>query len=164
MNTRNHTSSERSADPTRTVSFLNPLFQGVEAVLEQGMQLTADLLIEGLGQTTRVLNRSEELGRQVGNLMQKLGDAHQETRHTTQMLLKESIQDGVTLCNEFIHGMGQVARSAIHEVEEIGKQGQTIGGSVRDTFQDLPNPFRTRSARKPKGKEPTIIPISIQDN
>lgn len=164
MNTRNHTSSERSADSTRTASFLNPLFQGVETVLEEGMQLTASLLIEGLDQTARVLNRSEELGRQVGLLLQKLGDAHQDTRQTTQMLLKESIQDGVILCNEFIQGVGQVARSAIHEVEEIGKQGQTIGGSMRDSFQDLPNPFRTRSARKPRGKEPTIIPISIQDN
>lgn len=164
MNTRNHTASERSADSARTASLLNPLFQGVENVLEQGMQLTADLLIESLDQTTRVLNRSEDLGRQVGNLLHKLRDAHQDARHTTQMLLKESIQDGVILCNEFIQGMGQVARSAIHEVEEISKQGQTIGGSVRDTFQDLPNPFRTRSARKPKGKEPTIIPISIQDN
>lgn len=163
MNTRN-THSERSTDPARTGTLLSPLFQGIETAVEQSMQLTADLVIEGLDQTSRVLKRSEELGRQIGQLLQKLGDAHQDTRHTTQMLLKESIQDGVILCNEFIQGMGQVARSAIHEAEEIGRQSQTIGGSVRDSFQDLPNPFRTRSARKPKGKEPTIIPISIQDN
>jgi hypothetical protein len=164
MSTHHHTASERSAESARTSLFITPFLHELETAFEQSMHLGADLMIGALDQTSRVLNRAEDLGRQLKGLLGKLEDAHQDARQTSKMLVKESIQDGVMLCNEFIQGIGQVAHSAMHELEEIGKQSETIGGSVRDSFQDLPNPFRTRAVRKSKGKEPTIIPISIQDN
>ncbi|PIQ24737.1 hypothetical protein COW36_23465 [bacterium (Candidatus Blackallbacteria) CG17_big_fil_post_rev_8_21_14_2_50_48_46] len=153
-----------SAGSTYSSQLFEPFQREIETTIRQSLHQGADLVIDALEQTSRIIKRGEELGQQINLLFHKFEEQHQDFRHTGKLLLKESIQDGVELCAELIQGIGQVARAALDETEEVAKRSEVLGGSVRETFQDLPNPFRSRTMRKPKGKEPTIIPISIQDN
>lgn len=154
---------KHAADPGLSSPF-SAWQREVEGVVRQSFHLTADLLIDALDQTARVLRRSEQLGEQVLDLLRKIEVQRQDFRHSTKAVLQETIHDSVEICSEVIQGVVQVMHAALDEAAEIGRRSERLGGHVRDSLQDLPNPFKNRSARKSQGKEPTIIPISIQDN
>ena len=142
-----------------------PFQQECEGFARQSLLIVADLLIESLDQTSRVVQRTEELGRQVRGLMNKMTDHHQDFRQHNRLRVQETLQDGVEICTEIIHGLGQVIRTGLDEASEIQQHSEQLRHRFSDSWQELPNPFRSRATQKTsRTKAPTIIPISIQDN
>ena len=131
----------------------------------QSIFMAADLLVEALEQTARVLRRGEELGKQLNVLVGKGVEHRQDLRHNARLHVKDAVQDGVEICTEIIQGVGKVIRTGLDEAIEIRQYSEKLQHSLQDSWQDLPNPFRAKTAQKTsRSKEPTIIPISIQDN
>jgi hypothetical protein len=144
---------------------LVPFQRECDVFARQSLFMAADLVIEALQQTARVLKSAEELGKQVNGLTEKLADQHQDLRHGARLRVQELVQDSVEICAEMIHGLGKVIRTGLDEASEIRQHSEKLQDSLRESWQDLPNPFRTRTVQKStRSKEPTIIPISIQDN
>lgn len=157
--TIHHSKSTAASDPA-----FSSWQQKIESMVCQVSHLSADLLIDAIEQTSRVLRHTEQLGEQIIELLHKLEKERQAFRHFNKTAFKEIIHDSVEIASDVIQGVVQITHSVLDEAIEIGRRGKQLREHVQDSFQELSHPLKYRSMRKSQSKEPTIIPISIQDN
>lgn len=135
--------------------------KSIENLALSAIDAASHVTLEGLNHTQRILDHVELMARRLGTLKSKADQFQNESRIVLKQQLIDFARDSAEVSTETIHQLAQVAKVALDELKEIG---QNSGDLVKDLIEpvEIPNPFR-QSLRK-KGKEATVIPISIQDN
>ena len=133
-----------------------------EAFALAAVDASSHVAIEALDHTQKVLDHAEVLGKRLVSIKHKLDRFSDESRQVFKQQAFDICRDGAEIGSELVRQTGQVVRTALEEVREVGQNTESLLKELLEPALELPNPFRQR-ARK-KSKEPTIIPISIQDN
>lgn len=135
--------------------------KSIENLALSTIDAASHVTLEGLNHTQRVLDHVELMARRLGALKSKADQFQNESRIVLKQQLIDFVRDSAEVSTETIHQLAQVAKVALDELKEIGQSSSDL---VKDLIEpvEIPNPFR-QSLRK-KGKEATVIPISIQDN
>lgn len=136
----------------------------IEALALAAIDASSHVAIEALEHTQKVLDHTELLARRLVALKQKSDKFADESRQVLKQQLLEICRDGAEVGGEAVKQAGTVARAALDEMRELGLNSESLLKELLEPALELPNPFRQRSQAARKSKEPTIIPISIQDN
>lgn len=140
----------------------SPLVRSLEQnsndLLRAGFYLAQD----SLHQTSVLLTEFERLGKHAGELIFRFEQFQTDLRQTAKSNAHEITQDTVEVLTSAIHGLGQIARSAVEEVREVIQAGEGLAKELPTPNVNFPNPFQQRQIKR--NKESTIIPITIQDN
>lgn len=134
----------------------------IEGFALASVDAASRVAIEALDHTQKVLDHAEVLGKRLVTLKGKLDRFSDESRQVFKQQAFDICRDGSEIGSEVVRQTGLVVRTALDEAREIGQNAESLLKELLEPALELPNPFRQR-ARK-KSKEPTIIPISIQDN
>lgn len=135
----------------------------IEGLALAAVDASARVAIESLDQTQRVLDQTELLAKRLVGIKQRVDKFSDESRQVFKQQACEIGRDGAEVATELIRQAGLVARAAVDEAREVSQSAESLLKDLLEPALELPNPFRQKAGRK-KGKEPTIIPISIQDN
>lgn len=135
----------------------------IEGFALAAVDATANVAISSLDQTQRVLDQTELLAKRLVQIKQRVEHFGDSSRQVFKQQALEICRDGAEIASELVHQAGQVARTAVNEFRDVGQNAETLLKDLLEPALELPNPFRQKASRK-KAKEPTIIPISIQDN
>lgn len=141
-----------------------PVVDQLEAFAIAVVDATSHVAIETLDQTQKALDHAELLARRLVSIKQRVDRFSDDSRQTFKQQALEICRDGSEIGSEAVRAVAQVARTVLEEAREIGSSGEALLKELFEPALDLPNPFRKRPAARKKSKEPTIIPISIQDN
>lgn len=140
-----------------------PLVDTVETVALAIVDGSSRVAIHALDQTQKVLDHAELLSKRLVLLKYKLDRFGDESRQMFKQQAFDSCRDAAEIASEAVKQCGQVLRTVLEEAKELGQHGESLVKDLLEPALELPNPFRQQGQRK-KAKEPTIIPISIQDN
>lgn len=139
----------------------SPLVRNLEQnssdLLKAGFYLAQD----GIHQASLLLTELERLGKQSSNMLFRFTQFQTDLRHTAKSLAQEATQDSVEVVTHVIHSLGEIARSAVSEIREVIQAGEGLAKDL-PTGVNFKPPFQQRQSKR--SKEPTIIPITIQDN
>lgn len=135
----------------------------VEGFALAAVDASSRVVIESLDQTQKVLDHAEVLGKRLVSLKQKVDRFSDESRQIFKQQAFEVCRDGAEIGSELVRQTSQVVRTALDEIRDASQNTEALLKDLIEPALELPNPFRQRVTRK-KSKEPTIIPISIQDN
>lgn len=122
----------------------------------------ANISIEALEQTQKVLDHSESLARRLVEMKSRVDHFAKISRTEFKQQALDSCRDFTEVGTEVIKSLGKVAQVSLTELKEFGLSGESLLKEVVGPVLDL-NLGRRKSAAR-KSKEATIIPISIQDN
>lgn len=152
-NSPQHSSAKTSIKPNFLVGL-------TESFLLSVFQSSANLTIDALDRTQQVLDQVESLARRLNTYKHNLDEFTVSARKHAKIELLSLCHDSVDIGTESVRGLGKVLHAALDEMQDLREQSQSV---FKDTFEPhLVNPFR--KVQKAPQKEPTIIPISIQDN
>jgi len=135
----------------------------IEGFALAAVDATSRVAITSLDQSQRVLDQADLLAKRLVSIKHRVDKFSDESRQVFKQQACELSRDGAEIATELIHQAGQVARAAVDEIRDIGQSTESLLKDLLEPALVLPNPFRQKAGRK-KSKEPTIIPISIQDN
>lgn len=150
--------------PENTLSKPSQGIKHVEALLLSVLDTSAQLVIGGLTHTQHVLDHAEMLAKRLVNLERRASRLLDESRHLLKNQALDWSRDLTEVEIEMVRGTGQVLKTVVDELQELKHSGSELFQDILEPALDLPNPFRPKAALRKNGKEPTIIPISIQDN
>lgn len=139
----------------------NPLVKGVENFILDIVHATGNVASESIEATQKTIYQMEELGKTIPGFLDNMEHAQHEFRATFKGAAKEATQDVIDVLEGVIHGAGQVVKTALSEVEDIAKAAEEL---QKDIFGSLTLDLFKKSRASQRSKEPTIIPITIQDN
>ena len=125
---------------------------------------SSNVAIDTLDQAQKVLDHADLLAKRLVTIKHRSDRFADESRQVFKQQALEVSRDVAELSIEAVRQAGSVVRAALEEVREIGQSGESLLKELLEPTLELPNPFRQRPKAGKKSKEPTIIPISIQDN
>lgn len=150
--------------PESPLSRLHPPTPQFETWVLSVLDSSAQIMIGGLTQTQLVLDHAEILAKRVVNLERRASRLLDESRQRLKNQALDWSRDFTEVEIEMVRGTGQVLKTVVDELQDLKQSGSELFKEMLEPQMDLPNPFRKKSAPRKHGKEPTIIPISIQDN
>lgn len=142
----------------------SPLVGKLELLVLSLVDASAQVALETLDQTQKVLDQDDLLARRLVEIKHKSDKFADASRQTLKQQALELCRDGGEVGTELVRQVGTVLRSALDEAREIGASCESLLKDLLEPALDLPNPFRQKTKASARSKEPTIIPISIQDN
>lgn len=142
-----------------------PVVDHLEAIAIAVVDASSHVAIEVLDQTQKTLDHAELLARRLVNIKQRVDKFSDESRQIFKQQALEICRDSSEIGSEAVRQAAQVIRTLVDETREIGTSSESLLKDLIEPALELPNPFRKHQANaRKKSKEPTIIPISIQDN
>lgn len=140
----------------------NPVINYAESLFLALFNSSAHLAIEAMDNTQQVLDQVDLLARRLNEYKQHLDEFGAQSRKHLKLELLSLCHDSTELGIEAVKGGAQVLRAALDELQDLQEQGKLVFKDVLEPNLDFSNPFR--KTQKSSRKEPTIIPISIQEN
>ena len=142
----------------------SPRTHGLENFLLHLIDASTHLSIEALEHTQQVLDQLEKLGHRLATMKHHVDRFSDESRHTLKQQAMDTCKDVTEIGLECVKGSGQILKAAFDELHELGQSGEGLFKHILEPSLAFANPFRQKQSGRKKSKEPTIIPISIQDN
>lgn len=142
-------------------SWSSALFSGLEQGCIQGFDFLSHVSISALDHTHEVLDHTEKFARRLAGVKENLDKYTEEQRLVLKQQLMAACRDSVELGTEAIHSVAKLLHLVLEETQELQRNSDEVWKEFK-TDLEIPNPFRTKPSTV--AKQPTIIPISIQDN
>lgn len=139
-----------------------PLIDAVEkfflAIIDSGTSIG----IEALESTHQIIDQVEKLNQRLDQVRQQRKNQAMTRRIWRKEKSLEICRDFSEIGSESVKGLAQIFRTAHEELQDLGQQSDELMKGWVEPALSFSNPFR--QAPRTKKNEPTIIPISIQDN
>ena len=139
-----------------------PFIGSIESLFLAVIDASTHVSIEAIESSHKVIDQAERLSQRFEQLKQQRKNQSSAQRIWRKEKSIEACRDFADIGSEAVKGLAQVFRTAHEELQELGQQSDEIIKGWVEPALSFSNPFR--QGRTKKKNEPTIIPISIQDN
>lgn len=136
--------------------------QQIETASFNVIDAGANISIEVLEQTQKVLDHAEVLARRLVEIKTRMDRFTQESRVVFKQQALDSCRDFAEVGTELAKSCGKVGQASLDELKNFGYNGKSIINDLLGSSIDLGKPFGKQSYSE--RNKATIIPISIQDN